>query len=98
MGGFLIPVVNLWWPYQSVRDLFPVGHPARRVVGRWWAQYLSAGFTPLVALGLAFVSSPASILVMACSAALYIGAAVALRRVITLAADSHAELAGAPSG
>ena len=48
VGGFLIPVVNLWWPYQSVCDLFPPGDPDRRVVGRWWALYLGASFTPMM--------------------------------------------------
>ena len=26
VAGFVIPIVNLWWPYQSTRDLFPPGH------------------------------------------------------------------------
>ena len=28
-GSFMIPVLNLWWPYQSTCDLLPPGHPAR---------------------------------------------------------------------
>jgi len=98
VGGFLIPVVNLWWPYQSVRDLFPAGHPGRRVVGRWWAQYLGASFTPLLALGVAFASVPAAVVVGAGSAVLYVGAAFALRRVIATAASTHTELAEVPQG
>ena len=96
VGGFLIPVVNLWWPYQSVRDLFPAGHPARQVVGRWWAQHLGATFTPLIALGVAFASVPAAVVVGAGSAVLYVGAAIALRRVITMAASTHTDLLDLP--
>ncbi len=92
VGGFLVPVLNLWWPYQSVRDLFPLEHPARRVVARWWAQYLCATLSPMVALGVAFVSAPAAIAVGVLSAVLYVGAAFALRQVIAMAATTHTEL------
>src|SRR3977135_4748383 len=40
--SFLIPIVNLWWPYQSACDLLPPGHPGRHVVGRWWATWLTS--------------------------------------------------------
>ncbi len=92
VGGFLIPVVNLWWPYQSVCDLFTPGDPDRRVVGRWWALYLGASFTPMIAVGLAFVWFPAAVAVGVLSAGLYLGAAFTLRRLITMAADAHTRL------
>jgi hypothetical protein len=92
VGGFLIPVVDLWWPYQSVRDLFPPGHPARRVVVQWWAQYLGARLMTMVAVGAAFASVPVALVVAAGAAALHVGAAFALRRVIAIAATAHTEL------
>jgi len=92
VGGFLIPVVNLWWPYQSVCDLFPAGHPARRVVARWWALYLCATFTPVIALAVAFASVPAALALGTVAAALYVGAALTLRQVIAMSLTTHAEL------
>jgi hypothetical protein len=53
VGGWLIPIGNLFLPYQSARDLFrPWEERRRRLVVRWWASYLSAGLLslPLVLL------------------------------------------------
>ena len=95
VGGFLVPVLDLWWPYQSVRDLFPAGHPARRMVGRWWAQYLTALVATTVSLGVLFVSEPAALVLLTGAAVLQVGAALTLRRIIGLAADTHTDLVDA---
>jgi hypothetical protein len=33
---WFIPVVNLWMPYQAIRDLLPPGNAHRRTVLQWW--------------------------------------------------------------
>ena len=38
--SFIIPILNLWWPYQSTCDLLPADHPGRLVVRRWWALWI----------------------------------------------------------
>lgn len=59
-ASWIIPIVNFWWPYQTMRDLFPADQrPANRLL-LWWISYLvgifamvSAAFTmflPLSAL------------------------------------------------
>jgi hypothetical protein len=42
LGAFsiLIPVVNLWWPYQAVRDAYPPGTAHPKLL-RWWICYLT---------------------------------------------------------
>src|SRR4051794_40770688 len=42
--GFLVPLVNLWFPYQVAADALPPGDPARRTAGRWWACWIAQGF------------------------------------------------------
>ena len=39
----MIPVVNLWWPYEAIRDLYP---PGRRppVALQWWVAHLVVPF------------------------------------------------------
>jgi len=51
--GWIVPVINFWFPYQSVRDCLPPEDPARRDVLRWWLCYLgvSAGGVILIFLG-----------------------------------------------
>jgi hypothetical protein len=87
--SFVIPIVNLWWPYQSTCDLLPPGHPGRHVVGRWWATWLTSsllvpllfvsGYGPVWLRGAAGVVSVAAALV----------AAVTARVVIATIADVH---------
>jgi len=55
--GWIIPVVNFWFPYQALRDCLPPGDPARRDVARMWACFLSmtvlqAGAFVLITIGL----------------------------------------------
>ena len=52
VGGWFIPIGNLFLPYQSARDLFRPDDPDRRTAGRWWTAYLTAGFVaqPVVAI------------------------------------------------
>jgi hypothetical protein len=42
LGAFsiLIPVVNLWWPYQAIRDAYPPGATHTKLL-RWWICYLT---------------------------------------------------------
>ncbi|HEY2814776.1 MAG TPA: DUF4328 domain-containing protein [Acidimicrobiales bacterium] len=40
IAGWLVPIINFWFPYQSVRDCLAPGNPERRAVGRWWLLYL----------------------------------------------------------
>lgn len=42
VGSWFIPVLNLWWPYQSLRDMLPSGHPARpRILHLWIAAIVA---------------------------------------------------------
>jgi hypothetical protein len=45
LGAFsrLIPIVNFWWPYEAIRDLYPPGGRPD-VALQWWLSYL---FAPL---------------------------------------------------
>jgi len=48
-GSWLVPIVNLWFPYQVVADVrgatSPPGRSAGWVLGLWWAAWLLLGFT-----------------------------------------------------
>lgn len=49
-GGWLVPVVALWFPYQVVRDIRAATEPpgARGLVGWWWALWLVSTVTAMV--------------------------------------------------
>jgi hypothetical protein len=57
LGAFsiLIPIVNLWWPYEAIRDAYPPGAD-RGPLLRWWLSYLIVpGITSLVVFVVAFI-------------------------------------------
>ena len=96
VAGFLIPIINLWFPYQSMRDLVPAAHPAGSRVGRWWACYLGGSFATTFAVFGAFVAPIVGALLVAAVAVLYYLAAVYARELITASGEVQAALAGPP--
>lgn len=94
VAGFLVPIINLWFPYQSMRDLFPDGHPARSRVGRWWACYLGASFAGAFSVAAYLVAPAAGYVVVVVVVGLYVAAAVLVRGLIAEAVSAHESLAG----
>jgi len=97
-AGFVIPIVSLWWPYQSTRDLFVAGDQRRRRVGRWWFLWIATQFASIIVLIAALGSVPVLVLVTLACACLPIAAAVAARAVIAGVAEAHADLVGGSLG
>jgi hypothetical protein len=60
VAGWIIPVVDLWFPYQALRDCLPPGDPGRRVVGRMWVCFVAAPIVNLAASVLLVVGWPAA--------------------------------------
>jgi Domain of unknown function (DUF4328)/Protein of unknown function (DUF2510) len=96
VGCWFVPVVNLWMPYQAVRDCLPPGDPNRPHVLRWWlvltgawalssACGIAALFSSSVALG---VSIPAAVFALGVIA-------TAPRVVMAISSQHQAALDGA---
>ncbi len=92
--SFIIPVVNFWWPYQSACDLFPAGHPARRLVGRWWALWIGMAVSGVLGFGSAVAAPSLTPVLVAGQIVLVVCAAVAARGVISAVVDVHTQLLG----
>jgi hypothetical protein len=43
VGFWFIPVVNLWMPYQAIRDCLAYDDPNRALVLRYWLLYVGMG-------------------------------------------------------
>jgi len=63
-AGWLLPIVNIWFPYRSIRDSLAPGNPDQHLVGRWWGCYIASTYwvIPVFAVG---VASPALALAIA---------------------------------
>lgn len=92
VGGWFIPVVNLWFPYQAIRDCLPPGDSGRSVVARMWAFYLSTSVVVIAADILAIVGNPAGFAIAAVALALAAGFALHCGKAVELIADAHRRL------
>jgi len=63
--GWLIPIVNFWFPYRMVTGMVPLGHPVRTKALHWWVVYIvgAVGFGVL-GIVLAFLPSVARLVVL----------------------------------
>jgi hypothetical protein len=95
IGGWFIPIVSFWFPYQAAVDCLPPEHPGRSTVKRWWALWIAVQVFGLVLAGLAFTGNS---LVVGAGAVIGIvmvaGAAHAGRAVIREINRVHAGLVG----
>jgi hypothetical protein len=81
-ASVVIPIVNLWWPWESIRDCLPIGHPARRLVTRWWILSILSGFVVIGGFVLALVPLAMAVLLFALLAILPVAELLALRQMI----------------
>ena len=91
--SFIIPILSLWWPYQSTCDLFPPGHPARALVRRWWALWIGCTVGGIAVFVSAFVDDVALAIAAACTVVLALLTAIAARIVVADVVAAHDELA-----
>jgi len=58
--GWLVPIVNFWFPYKVIVGTLPIGDPVRRNALRWWVLYIvGTVFFAVTGLVLAFLPRPA---------------------------------------
>jgi hypothetical protein len=96
VGSYFVPVVNLWMPYQALRDCLPVGHVARASVLRAWLLGIS---TALINASLIFtLAEDRSVGVILLGVDLLALAALALNgwRVVSAIADVHEQAFARP--
>ena len=93
--GWLIPIINLWWPLQGVTDLFPRHRRPDRRLAWWWAWSIVASFAPLAGAAVPYVPAGVAAAILGASVAPTIAAAVLELGLVHDAVALHAELAGA---
>jgi hypothetical protein len=95
--GFFVPVVNLWFPYQVARDLFPRDDPARSLVRQWWAGYLLASLSGFGVLAAAWFSTATAVVVTGVVVIVWAFAANRAWRLIEAAVATHRRFLTAPN-
>lgn len=92
VAGFIIPIVNFWFPYRSAVDSLPAGHPALPLILRWWLLWIASGLLVIFVIVAAFFSAAAMWVVAALSVAVSMYAAFAARDVIDEITAAHTEM------
>lgn len=87
--SFIIPILNLWWPYQSTCDLLPPGHHGRHVVARWWALWIVSTLSFVIVVASGFGPGWLTGAVVAFAAIVTLAAATAARVVVHVVVDAH---------
>lgn len=90
--GFLIPVVNFWFPYQVAADSFPYTDPNRRLAGWWWTWYLISTLSVFVVLVASGFSTTIGVVIALIGTCTYALAAVYARRMIVALGAAHEQL------
>jgi hypothetical protein len=92
--GFLVPIVNLWFPYQVAADALPADDPARRRVGWWWACWIAQGFLVVPIAVTSFFSRPAAVVLAIGLSAVPVATAVLAQAMITATVAAHRRIVG----
>lgn len=90
--SFIIPIVNLWWPYQSAMDMIPADDPTRGLVQRWWILWLTATLCgPLIFAAQATYGTNAARVVAVVGAVAVISASLAAYALVGSITRIHEE-------
>jgi hypothetical protein len=89
VGSWFVPIINLWFPYQAIRDCLPPGDPNRGRVLQWWLAYMVAGLVGAGAFIAAFFSSGVAVALSIPAAALWLVVLTFAPRVVTSIVVAH---------
>jgi hypothetical protein len=89
VGCWFVPVVNLWMPYQAIRDCLPSGHSARRhILYTWLLLLLTSLLVPATLVALVGAPSVGVVLAVASMTA-YFAVGLNAHRIVTAIAADH---------
>jgi hypothetical protein len=91
VGSWFIPIVNLWFPYQALRDCLPPGHPVRSTVLRMWLLFLASYVTGVATGILVVVGDVAGAVATAIDLLVTVAFAVAAVRMVQGITAAHRE-------
>lgn len=89
VGCWFVPVVNLWMPYQAIRDCLPSGDARRRQVLYTWLLFLLTGFLVPARLVAQVGAPPAGVVLSLISIGAFLAVGLNAYRVVTAIATDH---------
>ncbi len=90
--SFIIPILQLWWPYRATRDAVGADERAQSLVVRWWIAWLASSLGGILVFAAAFLPEAFSYLAVAIVGGISVVAALAGRAVVSAMLASHESL------
>ena len=91
--SWFIPIVNFWWPYESLRECVgPNAVATRALIKRWWLVYLAAAFG-LLLVPAAVLWLPLLVVLAAGAVALVVYEVRLLQRLVASVLADHTAVA-----
>lgn len=94
VGSWFVPIVQLWMPYQAVRDCLPPGDPTRALIRNWWLLVLGGQIMNAAAVFAAFSSGAVSLAISIPAAFVALGLLATGPRVVLAISAAHRAAAG----
>jgi hypothetical protein len=98
VGCWFVPIVNLWMPYQAIRDCLPPDDPNRRLVLRWWLVFLAAGWVTAGAGVAAFFSTGVALGIAIPAAVLCVALLATAQQMVAAIGSAHRAALGPNAG
>jgi hypothetical protein len=89
VGSWFVPIVWFWIPFQALTDCLEPGHPARRLLLRYWICGVGTGLFLVAALFSAFFSPAVSLVLSIPAALLALGVIALAPQVVTAISGTH---------
>jgi len=95
VGSWFVPVVNLWMPYQAIRDCLPTDDPHRALVRWFWFSYVGVAIVSPAAFVAALFSTGVALALCLPAALLCLGMLATAPRFVADIASAHRSAVGA---
>jgi hypothetical protein len=89
VGCWFVPIVNLWMPYQAIRDCLAPDDPHRPLVLRWWLLWIGTQILTTAATVAALASSHVALGISFVAAMFVLGFVATARRVVAAISAAH---------
>jgi hypothetical protein len=86
---WFIPIVNLWMPYQAIRDCLAPADPQRAHVLRYWLFFLGVEIGYILTFFAIIVSTPAGVVLAVLTSLSALGVLATAPQVVVSIAAAH---------
>jgi Domain of unknown function (DUF4328) len=90
IAGWIVPIVNFWFPYQATKDMVPPGNERIiELIRSWWGLWIAMSLSGVLVLIGSYIDAAAGYGMAVVAAALTIGATLRAQQVVAAVDDAQ---------